>query len=46
MEVRLRGKLAGVREGLISDLVKRVGRVGDQLTKEDFLVRVESYREK
>lgn len=31
-------KLAGVREGLIADLVKSVGTVGDEFSEEDLLV--------
>ncbi len=40
-EVLLSLELGGIGEGLIPDLVEGVGRVGDQLTEEDFLVRVE-----
>lgn len=32
----------GVREGLVTDLVQGIGGVGDQLTKENLLVRVDS----
>jgi chloramphenicol 3-O-phosphotransferase len=35
-------ELGGVGESLIADLVKGIRGVGDQLTKEDFLVRVDS----
>lgn len=35
-------ELGGIREGLIADLVKGIGGVGDQLTHEDLLVGVDS----
>lgn len=35
-------QLGGVREGLIADLVKGIGGVGDQLTQENLLVGVDS----
>ena len=35
-------QLAGVRQGLIADLVESIGSVGDKLTKEDLLVGVDS----
>ena len=34
-------ELRGIGQGLVPDLVQGVRRVGDQLTKEDLLVRVE-----
>mmetsp|Transcript_9165 Transcript_9165/g.19222 ORF Transcript_9165/g.19222 Transcript_9165/m.19222 type:complete len:207 (-) Transcript_9165:15-635(-) len=30
----------GIRQGLVSDLIQRIGSIGDQFTKENFLVRV------
>jgi hypothetical protein len=40
-EVLARVELGGVREGLITDLVQSIGSVGDQLTQENLLVRVD-----
>ena len=40
-EVLVGVELGGVRQGLIADLVQSIGGVGDQLTQEDLLVRVE-----
>ena len=40
-QVLARVKFAGVRERLISNFVKRIRRVGDDLSQEDFLVRVD-----
>merc|ERR1719319_69011 len=34
-------QLAGVGEGLIPNFIQGIGRIGDQLSEEDFLVRVE-----
>ena len=42
VEVGLGLDLLGVRDGLVADLVEGIGRIGDQLTKKDFLVRVET----
>ena len=41
MEVGLGVQNGRVGEGLVTDLVEGIGGVGDQLTKEDLLVRVE-----
>ena len=34
-------QLVGIRQSLIADLVEGIGRVGDEFTEEDLLVRVE-----
>ena len=41
-EVFLRVELARVCEGFIANFVKSIGRVGDQFTQENLLVRVDS----
>lgn len=41
-QVLARVELGGVREGLVTDLVQGIGGVGDQLTQENLLVRVDS----
>lgn len=46
VQVLLRVKLRGVGEGGVSDLVEGIGRVGDEFSKEDFLVRVEGVDDK
>lgn len=40
-EVLARVKLAGVRKGLVSNLVESIGGVGDKFSKENLLVRVD-----
>ena len=40
-ELGLRFERRRVGEGLVADLVERIGAVGDDLAKEDLLVRVE-----
>src|SRR5690242_18019793 len=40
-KVLARVKDTGVREGLVTDLVERIGGVGDKLAKEDLLVGVD-----
>jgi hypothetical protein len=40
-EILVGVELGGVREGLIANLVQSIGGVGDQLTKENFLVGVD-----
>merc|ERR1712137_1087573 len=40
-EVLVRVELARVRKGLVADLVKRIGTVGDQFSEEDLLVGVD-----
>ena len=41
VKILARVKDGGVREGRIADLVKGIGRVGDQFTEEDLLVGIE-----
>ena len=40
-ELLARVEDGGIRQGLVADLVEGIGRVGDEFTEEDLLVRVE-----